>query len=125
MNDYDIVVIGAGVSGLGFANWYRERDPAARVLVLEAESEPGGYCRTVVRDGFVWDYSGHFFHFKDASIEKWLRERMPGQDIRTVERQAKIRYAGRDIDFPFQMHIHQLPRDEFNMGPPGSVDGKG
>jgi protoporphyrinogen oxidase len=109
----DIVVIGAGMSGLGFANWYRERDPAARVLVLEAEDEPGGYCRTVVRDGFVWDYSGHFFHFKHPEIEAWLRARMPGEEVRTIARRAVIRYAGRDIDFPFQTHIHQLPHDEF------------
>src|SRR5262249_23353114 len=109
----DVVVIGAGVSGLGFANWWRERHPAARVVVLEAADEPGGYCRTVVRDGFVWDYSGHFFHFKDPTIEAWLRERMPGEEVRTMERVAKLRYAGRDIDFPFQKHIHQLPLDEF------------
>ncbi|HEU4728285.1 MAG TPA: FAD-dependent oxidoreductase [Kofleriaceae bacterium] len=107
------VVIGAGVSGLGFANGWRERHPEAAVVVLEAEHEPGGYCRTVVRDGFVWDYSGHFFHFKEPAIERWLRDRMPGQDVRTVIRRAVIRYAGRDIDFPFQNHIHQLPRDEF------------
>ncbi len=109
----DVVVIGAGVSGLGFANWWRELHPDERVVVLEAETEPGGYCRTVVQDGFVWDYSGHFFHFKEPQIEAWLRARMPGQDVRTVERIAKIRYAGVDIDFPFQKHIHQLPRDEF------------
>ena len=61
-------MIGAGVSGLGFANWWREAHPDARVVVLEAEAEPGGYCRTVVRDGFVWDYSGHFFHFKQLEV---------------------------------------------------------
>jgi NADH:ubiquinone oxidoreductase subunit 2 (subunit N) len=33
----------------------------------------GGYCKTVKRDGFVWDYSGHFFHFKHPEIERWLR----------------------------------------------------
>jgi protoporphyrinogen oxidase len=109
----DVVVIGAGVSGLGFANWYRERHPGARVLVLEGEAEPGGYCRTVVQDGFVWDYSGHFFHFKDPAIEAWLRARMPGQAVRTVVKQSTIRYAGRDIEFPFQKNIHQLPHDEF------------
>lgn len=109
----DVLIIGAGVSGLGFANWWRELHPDARVLICEAAAEPGGYCRTVVQDGFVWDYSGHFFHFKDPSIEAWLRARMPGEDIRTVARVAKIRYAGRDIDFPFQKHIHQLPLDEF------------
>ena len=109
----DTVVIGAGVSGLGFANWWRARHPGVEILVLEAAPEPGGYCRTVVQDGFVWDYSGHFFHFKDPSVEAWLRARMPGQDVRTVLRRAAIRYAGRDIDFPFQTHIHQLPHDEF------------
>jgi protoporphyrinogen oxidase len=109
----DTLVIGAGISGLGFANWWRQLRPDARVLVCEADSEPGGYCKTITRDGFVWDYSGHFFHFKHPDIEQWLRDRMQGQDIRTVERRAKIRYAGRDIDFPFQMHIHQLPPSEF------------
>lgn len=107
------VVIGAGVSGLGFASWWRERHPGADVVVLEAEDEPGGYCRTVVQDGFVWDYSGHFFHFRDPAIEAWLRARMPGQEVATVARRAAIRYAGRDIDFPFQTHIHQLPRGDF------------
>ena len=107
------VVIGAGMSGLGFANWWRARHPGADVVVLEAEAEPGGYCRTVARDGFVWDYSGHFFHFKDPEIEAWLRARMPGQAVHTVVKRSTIRYAGRDIDFPFQKHIHQLPHDEF------------
>jgi len=109
----DTVVIGAGVSGLGFANWWRAKRPGARVVVLEAAGEPGGYCRTVEQAGFVWDYSGHFFHFRHPEIEAWLRARMPGEDVRTVERVAKIRYAGRDIEFPFQKHIHQLPLDEF------------
>ena len=109
----DLVVIGAGVSGLGFANWYRERHPEARVIVLEGEAEPGGYCRTVVQDGFVWDYSGHFFHFRDPSIEAWLRARMPGQEIRTVAKRSTIRYAGHDIEFPFQKNIHQLPYEDY------------
>jgi protoporphyrinogen oxidase len=107
------VVIGAGVSGLSFANWWRERHPGAYVIVLEAEADPGGYCRTVMQDGFTWDYAGHFFHFKDPEIERWLRARMPGQEVRTVVKRSMIRYAGRDIDFPFQKHIHQLPHDEF------------
>lgn len=113
----DILVIGAGISGLAFANAIRAGalaagQPPPSLLIAEAASEPGGYCRTVHRDGFVWDYSGHFFHFTRPEIEAWLRQRMPGQDVRTVTRQAKIRYAGRDLDFPFQAHIHQLPQDE-------------
>ncbi|MBP6632935.1 MAG: NAD(P)-binding protein [Kofleriaceae bacterium] len=117
--DVEFLVVGAGITGLGFANAIAgERaaagKPAPEVLVIEAEAEPGGYCRTVHQDGFVWDYSGHFFHFKRPEIEAWLRERMPaGADIHTVRRRALIRFAGRDVDFPFQKNIHQLPHEDF------------
>jgi protoporphyrinogen oxidase len=81
--------------------------------VLEATGEIGGWCKTVKRDGFVWDYSGHFFHFKHADVEAWLRERMPGQRVIVVEKKSFIAYEGRQIDFPFQKNIHQLPQDDF------------
>jgi protoporphyrinogen oxidase len=114
----DVLVIGAGVSGLAFANWLRAEATARgasspSLVIVEAEAQPGGYCRTIVRDGFTWDYSGHFFHFRRPEIEAWLRARMPGHDVRTVARLAKIRYRDRDIDFPFQAHIHQLEQADF------------
>jgi protoporphyrinogen oxidase len=102
------LIVGAGVSGLATAAFLEDRD----LLVLEADREIGGYCKTVEKDGFVWDYSGHFFHFRHPDIEAWLRARMPGQEIRTVARVSKIAYAGRKIDFPFQKNIHQLPQAE-------------
>jgi protoporphyrinogen oxidase len=118
MDSVEYLVVGAGMTGLSFANAIREEAarrsrPLPEVLVLEADTQPGGYCKTIKQDGFVWDYSGHFFHFKHPEIEAWLRARMPGQDIREVEKRAFIRYAGRDVDFPFQKNIHQLPREDF------------
>jgi len=118
MDSVPYLVVGAGATGLSFANWLRAaheragREPP-ELLVVEADEAPGGYCKTIKQDGFVWDYSGHFFHFKRPDIEAWLRARMPGQDIRTVDKRSYIRFAGRDIDFPFQKNIHQLPRAEF------------
>jgi protoporphyrinogen oxidase len=103
------LIIGAGVSGLSFANAITP----SRALVLEADDEPGGYCKTVKRDGFVWDYSGHFFHFKHPEIESWLRARMPKDEVKTITRRSLVRFAGLDIDFPFQKNIHQLPRQDF------------
>lgn len=115
--DVDFLIIGAGMSGLGFANWIRQEAaargrPAPSVRVLEADDEPGGYCKTVVQDGFVWDYSGHFFHFKEPALEAWLRARIDGP-VHTVVKESKIRVGGRDIDFPFQKNIHQLAPDDF------------
>ncbi len=104
------LIVGAGITGLATAAFLgRDRD----YLIVEADQEIGGYCKTVERDGFIWDYSGHFFHFKQPEIEAWLRQRMPGQEIRTVHKRSFISYAGRMIDFPFQKNIHQLPRAEF------------
>src|SRR6266511_5410894 len=95
------LIVGAGVSGLACAAWLADPD----YLILEADAQIGGYCKTVVRDGFTWDYSGHFFHFKHPEIEAWLRARMPGQDIRVIHKRSFISYAGRLIDFPFQKNI--------------------
>ena len=118
METVDHLVIGAGISGLSFASAIRQEaqrrgKAEPTILVVEADREPGGYCKTVVKDGFVWDYSGHFFHFKHPEIEAWLRERMPGQEIRTVQKKSLVRFQDHDVDFPFQKNIHQLPRQDF------------
>jgi protoporphyrinogen oxidase len=112
MDSFRTLIIGAGVSGLATAAALSEAGDSD-YLVLEGDAEVGGYCKTVKKDGFVWDYSGHFFHFKHPEIEQWLRDRMPGQRIRVVQKKSFIRYAGGMVDFPFQKNIHQLPKSEF------------
>ena len=101
MQSVKTLVVGAGISGLATAAALGDAD----YLVLEGDREIGGYCKTIRRDGFVWDYSGHFFHFKHPDIEVWLRERMPGQKIRTVQKKSFIAYGDRQIDFPFQARV--------------------
>ncbi|HVZ32105.1 MAG TPA: NAD(P)-binding protein, partial [Polyangiaceae bacterium] len=108
MESVRTLIIGAGMSGLASAAFSRDRD----YLILERDREIGGYCKTVKQDGFVWDYSGHFFHFKHKEIADYLHERMPAQSIRTVHKRSFIDYRGQLIDFPFQKNIHQLPKDE-------------
>jgi protoporphyrinogen oxidase len=112
----DTLIVGAGISGLATAVSLGRK---ANYRILERDSEMGGYCKTVKKQGFVWDYSGHFFHFKHPDIEAWLKARMPGQTIRTVNKlsfvdlkdQSTQQYVS--VDFPFQKNIHQLPKAEF------------
>ena len=106
------LIVGAGVSGLASAAALSEKGDHD-YIVLEADTEIGGYCKTVKKDGFVWDYSGHFFHFKHPEIERFLRDRMQGQRIVTVEKQSFVRLGEHEVDFPFQKNIHQLPKDQF------------
>jgi protoporphyrinogen oxidase len=110
MTEVDTFIIGAGMSGLATA---AALGKGHSLVIAERDLEPGGYCKTVTKDGFTWDYSGHFFHFKHPEIESWLRARMEGQRILTVNKRSFIKYAGKWVDFPFQKNIHQLPQDEF------------
>ncbi|EFA0790071.1 NAD(P)/FAD-dependent oxidoreductase, partial [Escherichia coli] len=73
------IIIGAGVTGLSYANFTKND-----YLIIEGENEPGGYCRTIKSSGFTWDYSGHFFHFKNEHIKNYIFERMEHQEIFNV-----------------------------------------
>lgn len=102
------IVIGAGVSGLSYAMFYD-----GECVVLEKDNTVGGYCRTTCRNGFVWDYSGHFFHFQDSRIKELVMSCLAADATVCVDKCTHIRYKDRLIDFPFQKNIHQLDKEEF------------
>ena len=39
---YDVVIIGAGISGIGTAYWLQRKCPGKTYLILEARERPGG-----------------------------------------------------------------------------------
>lgn len=99
-----ILILGGGLAGMSTA--YHLGDLPH--LVLEAESTPGGLCRTRHVDGFAFDYTGHLLHLRDPRCVQWIDELLP-QAFDVIERQARIRTHGRTIEFPFQAHLHGLP----------------
>ena len=50
--DYDLVVVGAGISGLAAAHFYQKRRPNARILILDTNDDFGGHAK---RNEFVVD----------------------------------------------------------------------
>ena len=109
MREVKYLLLGAGISNLTLANFLKDQD----YLILEKENEYGGYCRTI-RDGdFVWDYAGHFFHFKTEEFKKFFMDEVDSNDIIYNEKCTKIYYKGQLVDYPFQTNIHQLEKQEF------------
>lgn len=102
------LIIGAGISGLTFANYCNDN-----YLIIEKNDEVGGYCRTIKKNGYVWDFGGHFFHFKTEEFKNKFLNQMPKEDIIYREKCTKIFYHNNFIDFPFQTNIHQLEKQEF------------
>jgi spermidine dehydrogenase len=67
--DYDLVVVGAGLSGLSAAHFYRKRHPAARVLILDNHDDFGGHAtrnefrpggRLLLGNGGTWAIESPF-----------------------------------------------------------------
>lgn len=82
-------------------------------LIIEKEEHPGGLCRTFYQDGFVWDFAGHFFHFATPEIKTFFEQKIKLDDMVQCIKETNINYHGSTINYPFQMNIHQLPKDEF------------
>lgn len=102
------LIIGAGISGLSYAaatnNDY---------LIIERDDQIGGYCRTIRNGDYVWDYSGHFFHFQHEEIKDYVMSRLSEEDVLNVKKFTQIYYKGLHVDYPFQTNIHQLEKEEF------------
>lgn len=102
------IIIGAGATGLAYAN-FTSND----FIVLEADNAIGGYCKTIKQEGFTWDYSGHFFHFRNKDMENMVCRNINKATILNCNKHTQILYGNRYIDFPFQKNIHQLEKEEF------------
>jgi protoporphyrinogen oxidase len=108
MKQINTIIIGSGITGLSLASYLNDKD----YLILEKDEKVGGYCKTTIRNGFVWDYSGHFFHFKNKDIKDYIVENIECKLV-SINKITNIYYKGELINFPFQYNIHQLPQDEF------------
>ncbi len=108
MNKTKYLIIGSGVSGLTCAMNLKDD-----YLIIEKEDRPGGLCKSFYQDGFVWDYAGHFFHFATSEIKAFFENGISTDNMVKNVKNTNINYDGTIIDYPFQMNIHQLPKNDF------------
>lgn len=109
MKKVKYLILGAGISGLSFASQIKTDD----YIILEKENEVGGLCRTHKIGEYVWDYAGHFFHFKNTDTKRYFEPALEnGKCVKQIKN-TKIFYKGKYIDYPFQKNIHQLEKEEF------------
>jgi protoporphyrinogen oxidase len=104
-----IVILGAGLAGLSAAHHLR-RAGREDVLVIEREERPGGLCRSEFVDGYTFDYTGHYLHFRRPAIREWVMS-LCGDKLHKVVRRAWIHSQGVDTPYPFQANTHGLPTD--------------
>lgn len=53
--NFDMVIIGSGISGLTTALLWQKTHPDEKILIIEKEPFPGGYVTSFERDGFIFE----------------------------------------------------------------------
>jgi protoporphyrinogen oxidase len=104
-----VVVLGAGLTGLSAAFHLKDRGVATEVV--EKEEQPGGACRTVTRDGFSFDLTGHLLHLARAESHALLGSLGVTAMLRAHRRRAGVALAGRVTPYPIQINTYRLPRE--------------
>ncbi len=94
-----MLVLGAGPAGVTAG--YLLARAGVDTLVLEAEDQPGGLAKTVVRDGYRFDLGGHRFFTKSAEVERLWHDVL-SEDLLVRPRLSRIYWNGRFLDYPLR-----------------------
>lgn len=58
---FDVIIVGAGLSGLSVSHFLAKGDPGLKIGIVEKTDRPGGAIQTFRRDGFQAEWGPHGF----------------------------------------------------------------
>jgi protoporphyrinogen oxidase len=101
MSARNVMVLGGGLAGLGFARHF------AGCRVFEAEAAPGGHARSHQFAGAWFDRGAHICHSQD---EAWLALVCAHTPMHEMTKSTVLNHkAGRWFAYPVQNHLADLP----------------
>jgi protoporphyrinogen oxidase len=103
-------ILGGGLTGLTLARLMHKE--GQEVVVLEAETEYGGLCRSKTKQGFTFDTGGsHIIFSRDAEVLSFLRSMIAGNE-QVNNRNTKIFYKQQFVKYPFENGLSDLPPED-------------
>ena len=98
-----VLVVGAGPTGLSAA-YHLGQD----AMLVEQGHTVGGWCRSLVDQGFTFDYAGHIMFSNDPYVHE-LYDLLLGDNVHWQDREAWIFSQGVYTRYPFQGALYGLP----------------
>ncbi len=99
-------ILGGGLTGLVAAERLAAAGEAA--VVYEREPEAGGACRSIARDGYTFDHTGHLLHVARPETERYLEQLGVWNRLAVHQRRAAIVVGGHVTPYPIQIHTGGL-----------------
>ncbi|MBI4052108.1 MAG: FAD-dependent oxidoreductase [Elusimicrobia bacterium] len=105
----DVLIIGGGLAGLSCAYHLERSGRRVSYLVLEKGDRVGGYAGSIVKNGFIFDHTGHLLHLHDPYGKKLILNLLKG-NLYLRERRSWIYSNGIYTRYPFQANTYGLPQ---------------
>ena len=117
-SDVETVIIGAGPTGLSAAYHL-----GAETLIIEQEDRVGGWCRSIIQNGFTFDFAGHIMFSKDPYVHEMYRLLL-GENVHWQDREAWVFSKGVYTRYPFQGALYGLPPEVIRECIMGAIEAR-
>ncbi len=85
-NEFDVIIIGAGIGGLGAGNFLQAKNPALKTIIIEHNNYPGGYVSGFRRKGVYFDLGAEgMLNFEKSRSNKILNELGFTHPLKSIE----------------------------------------
>lgn len=108
-----IIILGAGLAGLSTSYFLQKNNFDS--LILEKSNHVGGTAKTVEKEGYHFDLTGHALHLSDSRVKDFIFGDLDLSDkLAQVSRRASIYLNGKFIPYPFQYNLSHLDENVRN-----------
>lgn len=98
---YDVLILGAGLSGLSVASFLRDKRPDLKLLLLEKTNYPGGAIRSHSEEGYLAEWGAH--GFLDNCLESRVLLHLAG--LSNEVKKAPLQQFARYICLRDKLHL--------------------
>lgn len=104
------VILGAGLAGISTAYFLQQYPNYDDITLLEKEMTPGGLCRSIRVDGYIYDIGPHILFSKDKEMLDLMLSVLDEKN--DLKRSNKILYKGCPVQYPFENDLSKLPEED-------------
>ncbi len=104
MTKHDVIIVGAGLSGLSAAHFLKKKRPALAVLMLEKSGRAGGAIQSLQQKGFLAEWGPHGFLDNIDESRELLEDLDMDSEIQKAPLKKFLRYICLDG------HLQTIPQ---------------